>query len=144
MDAANDSSTTIEKRLQDPVIQSKIRDIFLRYYDDLQEILTVATVESGGIRPDGLANEVYACFHHMARALCEANADTDSELKSAQKSHLKRATLDAYKIAINSYLSEEQKMRDVLDYLGRWPMQTPARLVDTEDGDPIPTGLPGR
>ncbi|MCD4823624.1 MAG: hypothetical protein K8S55_03385 [Phycisphaerae bacterium] len=110
-------SELIQQRLSNPDTRENIAEIFSRYYEDLLPILVIATTEADGVRPEGLSNEVYACFHHIARALCEEDVDAKDELASANKSHIKRAILDSYKIAINSYLAEASQAKDLLDYM---------------------------
>jgi len=97
--------------------QEKLAEIFTYYGYDLYNIFVLATVENAGERPENLTNEIFSCFHHIARAMCLDGMDVQSELRSALGSHLKRATLDSYKISISSYLEDDQKLRDVLDYL---------------------------
>lgn len=117
---AEESKTTAQtalERLGNADTKASVAEVFCHYYKDLQPILILATAESSGTRPEGLSNEIYACFHHVARALCEADADVSSELKSAQKSHLKRAILDSYKIVVHAHLSELDEARKLLDYM---------------------------
>jgi hypothetical protein len=111
------TAQTALERLSDSKVRATIVDIFRHYYEDLQPILIIATAEASGTRPEGLSNEIYACFHHVARALCQADANVTSELNSAQKSHLKRAILDSYKIAIHSHLAELDEAKKLLDYM---------------------------
>lgn len=108
---------TIEKRLDDPKVKALLTEIFLQYHKDLLPILVIATAEADGVRPEGLSNEMYACLHHMARGVCVEGANPEAELESARKSHIKRATLDSYKIAIHSYLAELSQAKDLLDYM---------------------------
>ena len=61
--------------------------------------------------------ELVSCFHHIARGLCLPDVDLKAELTAARKSHIKRAILDSYKIAINFILKEDEKLREILDYL---------------------------
>jgi hypothetical protein len=107
----------ILQRLRDENVQKAIASVFARYLDDLQEVLVLATARTGGVRPEGLTNEIYSCFHHMARGLSEDDANPEDQFRSARDSHLKRAIFDSYKIAINFALNEDQRLRDVLDYL---------------------------
>lgn len=111
------SGDVVKKRLKDIAVQEGLAKIFVHYYDDLQDILSIATVENSGIRPERLANEIYSCFHHIARGLCDESVHAEEEFRTARRSHLKRATLDSYKIAINAFLVEDEKMREILDYL---------------------------
>lgn len=107
----------ILERLQDGGVQESLSQVFSRYVDDLQELIVLATMENAGVRPKGLVNEIYAAFHHLARALSEETIDFQDEFRSARESHLKRAILDSYKIAINAVLREDEKLRETLDYL---------------------------
>lgn len=103
--------------LKDDDIQQLLVEAFSYYSSELYDVLTLATVENAGVRPEGLANEVFSAFHHLARGLCVADADVSAELHAARSSHLKRATLDSYKIAINAILREDDKAKELLDYL---------------------------
>lgn len=105
------------EKLKKPEVQEQLAEIVSTYFFDLHDILTIATVQSAGIRPEGLSNEIYSCFHHIARGLCISDANVKAELSSAEKSHIKRAILDSYKIAINSILREDEALREILDYL---------------------------
>ena len=111
-----DIRAIIAERIQNTDIQNGIVDVFVSYHQKLQDILTVATVENNGVRPEGLTNEIYACFHHIGRVLLYPESDIKHELKTAHDSHLKRATLDSYKIAINTILEQEAKFREIVDY----------------------------
>lgn len=105
------------EKLKKPEVQEQLAKILSTYFFDLHEILTIATVQSAGVRPEGLSNEIYSCFHHIARGLCIPGANIERELISAEKSHIKRAILDSYKITINSILREDEALREILDYL---------------------------
>ncbi len=112
--------SSIENKLSEDGVRKLLAKIFKTYIEDLQPILTLATAENDGIRPEGLVNEIYASFHHVARALTMEDSNGDEikkNLISAEQSHLKRAIYDSYKIAINAYLREESKLADTLDYL---------------------------
>jgi hypothetical protein len=116
-DESKQVDQTTLNRLSEDDVRREVEEIFRHYYEDVLPVLVIATAESDGKRPDGLCNEIYSCFHHMARALCENKADVQDELKSAKKSHLKRAILDSYKIAINAHLNELRDAKDLLDYM---------------------------
>jgi hypothetical protein len=105
------------ERLGQPDVQAMLADVFTDYYLDFRRIVTLAEVESEGVRPEGLANEVYACFHHIARGLVQPDADPANEITKGRHSHLKRMALDAHKIAINNILREAQPILDALDIL---------------------------
>lgn len=100
-------------------VQQRLVDVFAFYFDDLQEIVHFASAERDGKRPDNLSNEIYSCFHHMARGLCASSVASQAtgELDKAIKSHLRRANYDAYKLAINSFLGKHTKLKEILDYL---------------------------
>ncbi len=104
-------------RIQEPDTQQALVEAFVFYYGDLQEVLRIATVHNRGIRPAGLSNEIFSCFHHIARGLCQKEKGAVEEITSACRSHLKRALLDSYKIAINAILEEDKKLKEILDYL---------------------------
>jgi len=46
------------QRLHDENVQKAIASVFARYLDDLQEVLVLATARTGGVRPEGLTNEI--------------------------------------------------------------------------------------
>ena len=105
---------TVLNRLNEEGVRGEVEEVFRHYYEDLLPVLVIATAESDGKRPEGLCNEIYSCFHHIARALCEQKVDIQDELKSAKKSHLKRAIFDSYKIAINAHLGELSEAKNLL------------------------------
>lgn len=107
----------VDTNLENPEIRKLIRSLLVEYYLNLQPVLGIATVRNEGIRPEGLTNEIYAAFHHLARGLCEVGANTEKEIRSAEKSHLRRAILDSYKVAINSYITEESKIYNLIDFI---------------------------
>jgi len=106
-------------------IRKKLTELFEIYYNGVVAILNIATVESKGIRPTGITNEIFSCFHHIARGLSSiSQSNNDSEIEQtiiteveSAKRHLRRAQLDCYKIAINSYLSEQNELKDTLAFL---------------------------
>jgi len=104
-------------RLAEGRVQEKLAEAFAFYFDDLQDILTLASSLHDGERPENLSNEVFSCFHHLARGLCVSDADTSHEFDKAVGSHLKRATLDSYKMVLNYFLHADTKLRETLDYL---------------------------
>jgi len=103
--------------LKDESVQRALAEIFSCYISDLHDILTIATIENAGVRPERLANEIFSSFHHIARGLCIPDADSDKEFRAARSTHLKRAILDSYKIAINAVLEEDNKAKELLDYM---------------------------
>ncbi|MEO0515258.1 MAG: hypothetical protein AAF086_08190 [Planctomycetota bacterium] len=113
----NNAESRILDRLREAEVQKALACVFARYVDDLQELIVLATVENGGVRPKGLTNEIYSAFHHLARGLSEDHTDFRDQFKSARESHLKRAILDSYKIAINSILDEDNKLLETLYYI---------------------------
>jgi len=117
LDCKDDGKNRALENLKKPEIQDKLAEILAIYCVDLHDILTLATTHNAGVRPEGLSNEIFSCFHHIARGLCLPDVNPDTELTSARKSHIKRAILDSYKIAINFILREDESLREVLDYL---------------------------
>lgn len=107
----------IVERLRSPEVREAVASVFARYVEDLQEVLVLATAANGGVRPATLTNEIYSCFHHLARGLSADGVDSVSEFRSARESHLKRAVLDCYKLALHFVLREDERLREVLDYL---------------------------
>lgn len=101
------SAEHIKQLLREPQIQEELAALFAYYYDDVHYISDVAASECRGIRPQELENEVYSCLHHIARGLAIKDREHAlEEIGKGRKSHLKRLHLDAYKIAINSFLTE--------------------------------------
>lgn len=117
LDCKDDGKKRALDNLKKPEIQEQLAETLAAYCADLHDILTIATVHSAGVRPEGLSNEIYSCFHHIARGLCLPDVDTEAELTGARTTHIKRAILDSYKIAINYILAEDNKLKEVLDYL---------------------------
>lgn len=116
--------SNIEKQLEQPEIRRALADLFSNYYIDFREIVTMAEVESEGIRPEGLANEVYAAFQHIARGLSEPSSDKQfalNEIEKARHSHLKRMALDSHKIVINRVLSDAKPILNVIDIIASKP-----------------------
>jgi hypothetical protein len=107
----------VVERLSNPALQRSLAEALVFYYKDIRESITFAEVLSEGHRPEGLANEVYACFHHIARGLVEKEADSQKEIQSAKNSHLKRMGLDSHKILINRCLSEAKPVLESLDLI---------------------------
>lgn len=105
--------------LQKESVQRKLASLLAGYLNDVQPIIVEATVQNAGVRPSGLENEVYSCFHHIARGLCvyEADGETEQEIEKAEDSHLKRVLLDSYKIAICPSLKEYQFVVEDLYHL---------------------------
>jgi hypothetical protein len=117
LDSREDGKNKALENLKKAEIQEQLAEILVTYSIDLHDILTVATVHNSGVRPEGISNEIFSCFHHIARGLCLPKVDTNAELTAARKSHIKRAILDSYKVAINYILKEDEKLKEILDYL---------------------------
>jgi len=117
LDSKEEGKSKALENLNNPEIRNQLAEILSIYCVDLHDILILATTHNAGIRPEGLSNEIFSCFHHIARGLCLPNVNVEAELTSARKSHIKRAILDSYKIAINYILREDESLREVLDYL---------------------------
>jgi hypothetical protein len=109
--------------LADGKYQEALLSVFEEYHADLEEILELATIENNGLRPLHIENEIYALFHHISRSICHIkNVDEAvKEVEKAKSSHLKRAILDSYKIAINSVLKESDKRTDLLEDIATDP-----------------------
>jgi hypothetical protein len=104
--------------LQDPDIQKALESTISYYYNDCKQIIVAAEVAGGGERPVGLPNEVYSCFHHIARAICEPTCKNPAaECGDKAVNHLKRAAYDAHKIVINDSLRQTEKYLDYLSYV---------------------------
>lgn len=119
----------VETRLTDPQIRGQLAELVILYYRDHKEALTLAEVATNGRRPEGLTNEIYACFHHLARGLVEGDCDPLHELGDKSQSHLKRLGLDSLKLYINSVLKDSEPVLQALDLLSGHP-----RLRSIVDG----------
>lgn len=107
----------IRKLLAEPQIQEELAALFAYYYDEVHVISDVATSEWNGIRPKELENEVYSCLHHIARGLAKMDKKQAlDEINKGRTTHLKRLLLDAYKIAINSFLNEYSDLVNILRF----------------------------
>lgn len=105
------SKAHIKQLLAEPKIQDKLANLLSYYYDEVHYISDIAASECQGIRPSGLENEVYACLHHIARGLAIQERDQAmEEIGKGCCTHLKRLHLDAYKIAINAFLTEYSEL----------------------------------
>lgn len=96
--------------LREESVQDKLASLVASYLAIVQPIIIEATVQKAGIRPAGLENEIYSCFHHIARGLCESTTkeEAEREIDKGENTHLKRVLLDSYKIAVNPSLQEYQ------------------------------------
>ena len=110
---------TIKTRLQEDKVQDELSELFVYYLQQTSRLCTLATVESNGVRPRGLENEIYSCFHHVARGLAcvSFGEEVIAQIRAGYLTHLKRAHLDACKITINSYLSQYTKTIATLNNL---------------------------
>jgi hypothetical protein len=125
----------IPERLSNPDVQNAISETVAFYYNDCKEIIIAAETVGGGERPAGLPNEVYSCFHHMARGLCEPKCkDPVKECGEKAISHLKRAAYDSHKIVINAALQDTKRY---LEYLNKVLAAPKYRDVLQEDYDAI-------
>jgi hypothetical protein len=109
--------------LKDKKYQDTLASVFNEYHADLEEILELATIESNGIRPRHIENEIYALFHHISRSLCDIQEKelAIKEVEHAKNTHLKRAILDSYKIAINNVLKRANKNTEILEEIATDP-----------------------
>lgn len=105
------------EELQNTELQCALAELVAEYWCEFYEVFTVATVEESGKRPENIANEMFSCLHHVVRGLAAPEAEAEQEIRKAKTSHIKRATLDSYKIAINSFLESDSVLSEVLDYV---------------------------
>lgn len=128
---SSDSSVShIKQLLSDPTIQNELAVLLSYYYDEVHVISDIAASECQGIRPSGLENEVYACLHHIARGLATLERDQAAdEIRKGNRTHLKRLHLDAYKIAINSFLTEYAELVSSLRF---FVLEDAFRKIDPE------------
>jgi len=107
----------VEARLLKPEIAKELSKLFHYYYNDVHDLSSFASAEKEGKRLEALTNELYSCFHHIARALCETDC-TDAvqleEINTAKNTHLRRLALDAYKVIIASHISDYSTMLKTL------------------------------
>ncbi len=109
----------IVERLKNEANQKALANLIMAYYVDTRAIATTAETLADGMRFNGLANEVYACFQHISRGLAEDAPDVNAlaEFDKAENSHLKRLRLDAHKIVINRALEDARPILDSVDFL---------------------------
>lgn len=105
--------------LKQEEVQNQVAHLFAVYLATVHPIAGAAAVQNGGERPQCLENEVYSCFHHIARGICcKVNiSETCQEVRKGEDSHLKRLLLDAYKIAIRPQLKEYRFIVEELYHL---------------------------
>lgn len=103
--------------LRENKVQEALAELVAEYWSELHDVFVTATVHNKGIRPENITNELQACLHHIARGLGVDGADPLVEIERAKNSHIKRGTLDSYKIAINSILEEDDVLLSLLDYI---------------------------
>jgi len=97
--------------LNDAEYREKLRSLFSFYGDELQELIELATVESNGVRPKNIENEIYSAFHHIYRSIFRNDLKAScKDIEDAQNSHLLRVQYDAYKIALNASLNRIDKI----------------------------------
>ncbi len=115
------SENSIKNRFNEILDHKEYREIiwnlFYNYNDEVQELIELASVDNDIKRQENIANEIYAIFHHLNKSLLESDTikESLSEINSANKTHLKRITLDAYKIIITSILEEDKNLVDILE-----------------------------
>lgn len=97
---------SMKRYLEDAGYKESLHLLFDYYNNHLQEIFELATIESNGVRPEHLENEIYSAFHHINRSLFDSDTidDAKQELSHALNSHLKRVEYDSYKIVLNAIL----------------------------------------
>lgn len=104
--------------LQDTAVQEEISELVAEYWFEFHDIFITATVCNNGIRPENITNEMFSCLHHILRGLGLGPDYTPvDEIKKAKISHIKRGTLDSYKVSINSVLEEDDVLLGILDFI---------------------------
>lgn len=104
--------------LEDETLREKLADLLAFYFADTTEILHWAASENEGIRQEGLENEIFSCFHHLARGFCSGDSElAKTELDKGRKTHLKRLLYDGFKIIIANHLSDYNAVVRTLDYI---------------------------
>ena len=110
---------TIAKRISNPECAKALAALLSSYYYETHEVYTMAEVEYAGVRLDQLLNEIYSCFHHVSRCLCEPDKNLDDqiyEINKARDTHLRRLILDSYKAIIAKHISEYNHVVETLKY----------------------------
>ena len=104
--------------LQDAAVQEELSELVAEYWFEFHEVFITATVCNSGVRPENITNEMYSCLHHVVRGLgLGPKYFPVDEIKKAKISHIKRGTLDSYKISINSVLKEDDVLLGILDFI---------------------------
>ena len=110
---------TIAQRISEPQCAEALADLLHYYYYETHEVFTMVEVEYAGVRLDQLLNEIYSCFHHVSRGLCEPNKSIQeqvSEIKKSKDTHLRRLILDSYKAIVAKHISEYDHIVETLKY----------------------------
>lgn len=116
--ARNRCAENAERMLEIPRVRKKLAELLAFYYSDTTDVTNWAASENEGVRQEALENEIYSCFHHIARGLCSGEAPrAEAELEKGKGSHLKRLLYDAYKIVISNHLESFNATVRVLDYV---------------------------
>ncbi|MBF0425598.1 MAG: hypothetical protein HQL66_07240 [Magnetococcales bacterium] len=104
-------------RLQDPGVQGALAEFLVCYWAEFYDVYVSVMTQNDGVRPEQVTNEMFSALHHLARGLAIPDSAPIDEIVKARVSHIKRATLDSFKIAVNSALEEEEAMETQLDYV---------------------------
>ena len=117
----------------------ELLSVFDIYYNRINEVFDWATIANSGIRPTGICNEIYSCFHHIARGLYEyskTSRDDFSNQVNLAKRHLLRCELDCYKIILNEHLKRFHAIEETLSaisVLDDFEIYVPSGLAKLEE-----------
>lgn len=113
-----DCAKNARRVLEDEAIREKLADLFAFYFAEATDVMHWAASENEGVHQEGLENEIFSCFHHIARGFCSGNPDSAvSEIDKGRKTHLKRLLFDAFKIVIANHLEDYNATIRTLDYI---------------------------
>ncbi|MEO5341531.1 MAG: hypothetical protein H7837_13615 [Magnetococcus sp. MYC-9] len=103
--------------LQSPGVQDALATLFVDYWVEFYDVYVSAVTLKAGRRPDQITNEMFSALHHLARGLVVPGSNPVVEIEKARSSHIKRATMDSFKIAINTALEADTALEEELDHI---------------------------
>jgi len=118
--------------LNDKSYRDLLYKVFEYYNDMIQEPLDLVVILCDGQRPLNVENEIFAAFHHIARSIFHAETYmiAKEELNKAINTHLKRTTLDIYKLLLDSILTEIKTIHTLIMHI----------IVDEDIKNNLPDG----
>lgn len=104
--------------LENTELRKQLAELLAFYFADATDIIHWAASENEGVRQEALENEIFSCFHHIARGFCSGDPNVaKTELDKGRKTHLKRLVHDAFKIIIANHLSDCNAAVRTIDYI---------------------------